>query len=257
MPEKEKTPELKYKDYEQAEAYIEAVREIYRDGKAHYQGRRDQDLKDINWFASDTASEIVDTAYLGMMALGSVDATRAIEDEDREVMGGFSWAEYREEFENLLGNFAIITHKINDKGLNPDIPSFINLNPGDQLQVGLALFADFQDHNARRFGAQTAGVRRTKRKTIYPEDGGAPKIAKIEYDPDKASSLGEIEENMRNRGYRLKTGVIDSVHQAGKISVGEYDALRGGYHNEDGDLFNRNVSQYRDVRKHYEEETNL
>lgn len=242
-----------YETYEQAEQYIQDVRDLYVDEKYHYQGRRDEDQRDISWFASDTAREIVNTSFLGVMAMGGVDASKAIDHPNKEIMGGYTWGEYREEFENLLENFAVITHRIDKDGIHTNVPSFINLSAADQMRVGMALFADFQDHNARRFGVKTAGIKQTDFKITYPDDGGAPTRVKYAFDPDKAPNDGAIEDNMEERGYR--SGI--AVHQAGKISVEEYNDLRSRFPTIKKKNFDNYVSAYQRVREHLEEETNL
>lgn len=259
MIEKTNIPFENFTDYDQAEAYIEAVRAEYRDGNANYSGQRNnEELQLIAEVTSDEARNIVDGALLGMMSLTGA-AISEITDEHIEqskigVIEGkergepdrpFDFAHYRSEFERLLVGFAIITHRLHDKGV--DIPSYADMTGKDRMQVASALFYDFQAHNALRFGVDTAGVKKTEFKNQHTDDGGIEKVT-ITSDKDKAFTEQGVRANMLRRNYATEP----ATHVAGKISVQEYKNLRNEFPENDKDRFDNDASFRKNFREDLE-----
>lgn len=233
------TPKSQFENIEQAEQYVEGVREHYREGHGEYRGNRTEEQQLIAEVTSDEARMIVDGVMAGMLALGG--AKLPPDYENKIERGSFSWEGFRGEFEKMLVGFGVITNRLHRDGY--EVPEYAELGAQDRMKTAAVLFSDFLSHNALRFGVDTAGVPKTERKTIYTEDGGVETISKI-VDKDKARHEREINENMAKRHYR--TGI--AAHQALKMSPEEYKRLRREYPEMDKDDFDNAVSAFKDAR---------
>jgi hypothetical protein len=233
------TPKPLFENFEQAEQYVESVREHYREGHGEYRGNRSEEQQLIAEVTSDEARLIVDGAMAGILAMG---ATKLPNDYDSKIERADStWADFRGEFEKSLVGFGVITNRLHRDGY--EVPEYAELGLHDRMKAASVIFSDFLSHNALRFGVDTAGVPKTERKKVYTDDGGVETISKI-VDKDKAKNEREINENMAKRKYRA--GI--AAHQALKISPDEYKKLRREYPEMDKDDFDTAVSAYIDVR---------
>ena len=202
-----------FEDFSQANAYVETVRDHYRNEHGEYRGRRNPDQQAIAEMTSDEARMLVDGVTAGVLALtGQVEMPENYEDIH---VAGHSWKDFRGEYERLMVGFGVLTNRLHRDGYS--VPSYIDLNDDDRFKVNSVIFSDFLEHNALRFGVQTAGLRATKR--VHNDEGG---IDVQVYDPDKARDDRDIVNNMRNRDYHSGA----ATHAAGNISPAEYRALR-------------------------------
>ncbi len=235
-----------FQNYDDAEQYIETVREHYRNEHGAYSGRRNEEQQLIAEVTADEARTIADGVLLGLYALsGNVDIEMTPELEENVQVGGYKWKDYRGEFERLLVGFGVITNRLNRDGF--EVPSYADLRAEDRSKAASVLFSDFMRHNALRFGIETAGLHRSNVKRRHTEDGGIEVVSTI-YDPDKARSDTEIERNVKKRGYTTDV----AAHPALKISPEEYLRLRKEYPEIDKDDFDRDISFYINTRKEYE-----
>lgn len=228
-----------FENFEQAEQYVEVVREHYREGHGEYRGRRTEDQQLIAEVTSDEARMIVDGAMAGILAVSGSKVPRDF--DDGVERGGHTWSDFRGEFERLLVGFGVLTNRLHRDGF--EVPEYAELGTNDRMKAASVLFGDFLAHNALRFGVDTAGIPKTERTKIFTDDGGVETISKI-VDKDKAKNDREISQNMEKRKYSAGF----AAHQAGKISPEEYKRLRREYPEMDKDDFDTAVSAYIDVR---------
>lgn len=232
---------------ERAHDYVELVREMYRNEDAAYKGARSDEQKLIAEVTAIEAREIVDGVMLGMLALNVLgqtnpDGPKLPPDYETKVeKAGYTWKDYRSEFERLLVGFGVITNRLHRDHM--DVPSYSDLPTNARMKVASSLFGDFLAHNALRFGVDTAGLKATRNKTAYTEDGGI-EIIKTVIDKDEANSEKELNENIKRRGYRSDA----SQHPAAKLSPTDYIALRKSYPEIDKDKFDQDVGYYTDVK---------
>ena len=232
-----------FESFEQAEQYVEDVREHYRAGNGEYRGRRTEDQQLIAEVTSDEARMITDGVMAGILA---VSASQLPKDYETGIeRGQLNWSDFRGEFERLLVGFGVLTNRLHRDGF--EVPEYADLSTNDRMKTASVIFSDFLAHNALRFGIDTAGIPITVRTKLYTDDGGVETISKI-VDKDKAKNDREINENMEKRKY--STGF--AAHQAGKISPEEYKRLRREYPEMDKDDFDNAVSSYIDVRSELE-----
>ncbi|MCA9346034.1 hypothetical protein KC960_00920 [Candidatus Saccharibacteria bacterium] len=241
------TPNQEFPNFDQANSYVETVRELYRNGAGEYRGRRNEDQQLIAEVTSDEARLLVDGVMLGLLALSGTDdkKTTANLDSDEQIIGSHSWKSFRGEFERLLVGFGVLTNRLHRDGFG--VPSYADLGEADRIKAASVMLTDFLAHNALRFGVDTSGVHKTDFKTIHTDDGGI-KHERITYDKDKAKTRHELDKNIRKRGFSSSP----ATHQAGKISPKEYVKLRREHPEMDADDFNQAVSFYTDVRKELE-----
>ena len=244
MPEIQKPA---FENIEQAQQYVESVREHYRQNHGEYRGRRTPEQQLIAEVTADEARLLVDGAALGVLSVMSQGRIKELPEnyETETTKAGFAWEDFRGEFERLLVGFGVLTNRLHRDGYG--VPSYADLRAEDRMKAASALFGDFSEHNALRFGADSAGVLRTERKTVHTDDGGIKHVVNV-VDKDKARTERELENNMRNRHYA--TG--PAAHPAGKISPKEYRKLRKEFPEIDKDAFDRDVSFYTDIRKELE-----
>lgn len=236
-----------FENYEEAEQYVEAVREHYRSEHGAYSGRRNPEQQLIAEVTTDEARTIADGVLLGMYALaGHTNVELTPELEENVEFGGFKWKDFRGEFERSLVGFGVITNRLHRDGY--DVPSYADLRAEDRLKAASVLFSDFMRHNSLRFGVETAGLHASKFERRHTDDGGI-EVTKTVYDPDKAENDNEIKRNLRKRGYTTDV----AAHPALKISPEEYLRLRKEYPEIDKDDFDRDISFYINVRERYEE----
>lgn len=238
-------PELP-EELQQARELVNRVRELYRDDRGSYAGRRDENQALIAEVAGDEARLIVDGALtLGAAAvpMGVYNAAKPlpVDYEDREY-AGVKWSEFRSEFERLLVGFGVLTNRLHNKG--EAIPSYLEMDDRKRHMIASVLFTDFLEHNALRTGAEGSGAMRSRRR--YTEDGG---VEYIVHDKDVASSEREIRQNIADRGYH--SGV--AMHAAGKISPADYRRLRNQYSEVPKDQFDMAASFYRDFEQYLAE----
>lgn len=225
---------------EQAQNYIDTVREYYREGYSTFKGSRSEEQQLIAMVTTDEAAQIIDGTMSGLLAIASPKTSRGQLPHHYETAvekAGITWGEFRSEFEKLLVEFAIITHRLNRDGYN--IASYADMEPADKMKVGSVVLSDFLAHNALRFGVDGSGIRRTKYRFEEDKYGEVRKIAYPE-DPDKARSDKEIAQNMAELGYR--TGIAASP--AAKMSPEELKKLRRMYPEEDRLRFMQGASTY-------------
>lgn len=241
-------PSPLFNTIDQAEQYLEEVREHYREEHGEYRGRRTPEQQLIAEVTADEARLIVDGVALGILSLGSMGRiTELPDDYETEIQyGGFTWGEFRGEFERLLVGFGVLTNRLERDGFG--VPGYADMRAEDRVKVASVLFSDFLQHNALRFGVDSIGIPQSLIKTVHTEDGGIAHNVVI-IDKDKARTDKELQRNMRNRGYA--TGV--AAHPAGKISPDEYKRLRREHPEMDKDAFDRDISFYTNVRKEFEE----
>jgi hypothetical protein len=244
-----------FKNPDEAEDYIEAVREHYRLEHAAYKGNRDDEQKLIAEVTSDEARYMVDGVMLGILALGNSSARDLVKDYEHTEIGGHTWRSFRGEFERLLVGFGVITNRLERDGYN--VPSYADLKHEDRMQVASQLFSDFLSHNALRFGVDGSGVTGMRKRPILNDKGrreldenGFPKSKLVPVDIDIAKGDDEIEQNMANRGYA--TGK-SSQHPAVKISPAAYRDLRQQYPEMDKDDFDRDVGFFTNAMKKFAE----
>ena len=249
MSENQNVPQNNFENYAQAEQYVDAVRELYRDRKGAFRGTRENEtLQLIDEYAREAGSLIVDRAFLGTMGIAGTlglpveqeKSKEELQDDKTPRIAGFSWSDYREEFGNMMAGFAIITHRLNRDGFN--VPSFTDLSPEDEITVAETLFYDFQKHNAYRFGVEGSNAHMISEVIEFYDDEWVKhkKSTGKLIDMDKARNLGEIAENMRKRGYRERS----AQHAAMKTSPDQYPELRQTYPKVDKDDFDYVMSQY-------------
>lgn len=237
------TKMLHIEDGQEAESYIESVRDHYRRDHGEYRGRRNPDQQLIAEVTADEARLIVDGAMAGILALGRQELPA---DYDTEVtFGGFKWSDFKNEFERLLVGFGVITDRLNRDGYG--VESYSELPEKERLRVATQLFQDFLDHNALRFGAEGVGIEKTDIKVIDTDDGGIERTFTTR-DKDVARTPQEHERNVRERGY--STGV--AAHVAGKISVETYKKLRREFSQIDKDKFDYAASFYKNFESYLE-----
>lgn len=236
-----------FQTYDDAEHYIEAVRDHYRNEHGAYSGRRNEEQQLIAEVTTDEARTVVDGVLLGLYALsGNVNVELTPELEESVEVGGTTWKNYRGEFERLLVGFGVITNRLHRDGF--EVPSYADLRAEDRLKAASVLFSDFMRHNSLRFGIETAGLHRSQIKRRHTEDGEVA-VSSVIYDPDRAQNDTEIQKNMRKRGYTTDV----AAHPALKISPEEYLRLRKEYPEIDKDDFDRDISFYINVRQRYED----
>ncbi len=235
-----------FENFEDARLYVESAREHYRNEHGEYRGRRTEEQQLIAEVTADEARTIVDGTMVGILAVMGGGAVELPTDYETEVTkADFTWKDFRGEFERLLVGFGVMTNRLARDGYG--VPGYADLGAEDRLKAASILFSDYLQHNALRFGVETAGLHRSKTEVSHNDDGGVDRTRVI-FDPDKAKGEKELEKNMRNRGYA--TGV--AAHPAGKISPEEYVQLRNEFPEVDKDAFDRDVSFYTHVRQEYE-----
>lgn len=231
---------------DQAASYVDTVREHYREGHGEYRGRRDPGQQLIAEVTSDEANLLLDGVFQGILSLSGV-TYEPVQDamlekkQNEPLKAGFSWNDYRSEFERLLVGFAVLSSRLERDGYK--VKSYADMRADDRMKVASALLGDFMHHNTLRFGVEGSGVNKTKFKTIDTKDGDVERI-RITSDKDKAKSEREIEENMMTRKY--SSGI--AAHPAAKMSPREYIELRKEYPEIDKDMFDQIVSAYIDAR---------
>lgn len=229
-----------FQEVQQAEQYIQSVREHYRADHGEYRGRRNPEQQAIAEMTADEARLLFDGAVAGILALTSgVELPPDYEEHER---AGHTWAQFRGEYERLMAGFGVLTNRLNRDGY--EVPSYIELSDADRIKVASAMFGDFLEHNGLWFGATGSGVKRSSRR--HTDDG---EVEVVISDKDKAKNDREIEKNMRTREY--SSGV--ATHVAGKMSPAEYVKLRKAYPEMDKDEFDRAVGFYTNAKEEFEE----
>jgi len=245
------TPETNhFQNLEQAEAYVQAAREHYRDGHASYQGNhRNEDQQLIAEVTSDEARHVMTGVISGIAALNGTFGHEGEIDErifDEVQIGNHSWREFSNSYEHMMAGFGILTERLHNRGF--DVPSFAYLDQPDKMKVYSVLLSDFLRHNGLRFGAEPTGLQKSDRKRVHNEDGGIDEIVTYS-DRDQAKNDFELEANMKRRGYNSRTvGGRPNIHQAGKLSPKEYIELRRSFGELEKDDFDRIVAGARDAR---------
>lgn len=228
-----------------AERYVEDVRGHYRDGHAEYKGRRNEEQQIIAELTSDESRLIVDGVASSILSLRwgiQTEATLPANYETEVTRAGFTWEDYRSEFERLMVGFGIITNRLNREEY--DVKSYADMSDPDRMKVASVMFADFIKHNALRFGVDTSGILKTNKITKHTDDGEVERIT-VKIDIDKATSDKAIGNNMAVRKFHS----LDAQHPAGKISPKTYKKLRTKYPEMKKDNFDYVVSVYTDVEK--------
>lgn len=231
---------------DQAANYVDTVREHYREGHGEYRGRRTPEQQLIAEVTSDEAHLLLDGVFQGILSLSGV-VYEPVQDamlqkkQSEPLKAGFSWNDYRGEFERLLVGFAVLSSRLERDGYK--VKSYADLRAEDRIKVASSLLSDFMHHNTLRFGVEGSGVKKTEFKTRYTDEGDVERI-RITTDKDKAKSEREIEENMMTRKY--SSGI--AAHPAAKMSPKEYVELRREYPEVDKDMFDQIVSAYIDAR---------
>lgn len=231
--QKPQNPNL-YPELDEARQYVETVRELYREGKASYAGRRNEEQEVIAELAGEEARLMVDGAAAGIAIITNSELSDDFEDIE---YAGIPWKKFRGEFERLLIGFGVITNRLHrDEAY--DIPDYLELDDETRHKTAAVLFNDFLAHNALRFGVDGSGVRRSYSR--HTEDGG---IVREIRDIDVARSEKELRHNMASRGYH--SGV--STHAAGKMSPDAYRHLRRQFPEAEieKDKFDQGASGYR------------
>lgn len=246
------TPDVPhFHDMQQAHDYVDLAREHYRNEHAAYKGTRNEEQQLIAELTSEEAHLLVDATALGVISVLHQGTVEPPKDYDHEVTkGDFNWENFKDEFSRLLVGFAILTHRLERDGFG--VPSYADMPADDRKKAASALFGDFLQHNAYRFGVDTAGLKTTTRKSKHTEDGGI-EVVRTVIDKDEARNDREIVQNMLSRGY--STGV--AAHAAGKISPAEYVRLRREFPEMNKDNFDRDVSFYSNARKQFESQEKL
>ncbi len=238
-------PKQTFDTIDQAGQYVQTVRELYRDDKAEYRGRRNEDQQLIAEVTADEARLMVDGAMAGILAMSfNADAPVELPPNYEDVeKAGYKWSDFRGEFERLLVGFGVLTNRLNREKFG--VPSYADLSEPDRMKAASVLFGDFLEHNGLRFGSQGTGLKRSIR-THNDEGGIDVKIV----DRDKAKDDREIERNMQEREY--STGV--ATHVAGKMSPEEYVKLRREFPEIDKAAFDRDVGFYTNARQKFEKD---
>lgn len=230
--------------FQQAEDYVENVREHYRLEHGSYQGNRNEEQHLIAEVTADEARLIVDGVMAGMLALGS---TTLPSDYESEVeKGGFKWGQFRYEYEKLLVGFGVITNRLHKNGYA--VPEYSELGFEDRMKTASVLLSGFIKHNALRFGIDTSGVHKTERKRVYDDIEGEMTTISSIVDKDKVKSERELHQNMSTRKYRSG----EAAHPVLKISPEEYQKLRKEFPEIDKDVFDQIISHYRNARNELE-----
>jgi hypothetical protein len=250
-----------FENSHEVEAYVDSIREHYRLEHATYRGRRNESQSATAEIASEEARVLIDSTFLGIMALGetfefrepsvlkhSVEEPVTITDEliDFEV-AGISYAEFRSEFEKSIAAFAIITDRLSKSGYN--VPEYIELNDQDRLSVATLMMSQYLELNALRFGVDSTnvkGIEHTENTSIYT--GLTERQVRL-IDKDKARHPNLITRNMRKR--RLTAGV-SSHHVVLKYSPKDYKVLRAAFPEENKDVFDHIVSFATNAREELE-----
>lgn len=230
-----------FQDFSQANAYVQTVRQHYRDDHAEYSGRRNPDQQAIAEMTADEARLVVDGVMVGMLALHTGGQVQFPDDYEDVQYGGHSWKHFREEFGRLLVGFGVITNRLNREGYK--VPSYIELDDEDRFKVNSVMLGDYLEHNALRFGVDSSGLRATRR--VHNDEGGVDVHV---VDPDKARDDRDIQGNMARRGFSSNP----ATHAAGKMSPDEYRALRKDFPEIDKDNFDQAASFYKDARNELE-----
>lgn len=246
--------------------YLETVFSLYREDKADYRGRRDEDQQFIAEYAAEEADEFFDQALLGVLALRNTltpDKKLFIkpdEQAEREItLGNFedgaSLQDMRSAWRQLWVGFNILTnrlHRDSSEFTSAGNKEVFSMVEADKEAVKQELFGNFQELNALRFGAKGSGVHRNRWDINL--DSGEPE--KIRVDADKARYNKDIANNAARRGYTVKPrkeGHQGAIHPAGKMKPEEFTALRRQYPEVDMDKFARDAAYLKDIAKYYEE----
>lgn len=149
--------DISEQDRQFANDYVESVRAAYRDW-AEYRGRRTPEQIEIaNQQSLKAENLIVD--YLSAFNL-----TDHLDERVGGLENGLELKQMVDAWRHLWVGFAVITNRIarDDTRHKYNIKEISELNNKEYMLVMQKLFNDFQEHNALRFGSETAGVRRKK-----------------------------------------------------------------------------------------------
>jgi hypothetical protein len=259
--------------------YIATVINLYREDEGDYRGRRNEDQEIVAELASEEADEYFDASLQSiwdLAKLGSADmhSTEVKPSEAAEaditlggIKDGVSLREMRNAWRQLWVGMSILTnrlHRDSEGFRSSGYPELFHMDSSDKSKVLGQLFANFQDLNALRFGAEGSGV---KRNRYIPDlDGAEP--TKVRVDADKAIRISQdsthsqqldykvVAQNAARRRYtvqRDKDSEAGAVHPAGKMSPEEFTALRRLYPEVDMNQFARDAAFLKDIAKYYQD----
>jgi len=238
-----------------AHDYIDSVRDAYRHGNITYVGTRNEDQQLIAGLIADEVNQYLDlqtSAVLSMSGVeiknpyeGTIVAEDMLDSEDRK-----SYSEMRDAFRQLTVAIAIATERAERDGKRDThgnrITSLLGLSDESRVAFYDALFSDFQELNALRFGAAGSGVK--QHRLIGAPDPDTNEYQTVEVDPDK-QDLTRVVGSRRAKGYRenmMKDGRW-LISAAGKVSPNEYIALRKEFPEVDKSEFDRVISSSRNA----------
>lgn len=234
---------------QEAENYLNYVREFYRNRAkgAEYRGTHTPEDLEEREFIELEGQEIMEGLRMLVEKLAGQEPKPA---EDRELykLGQLEFEDMVQSFLQLYAGMATLTHR-----LERDNPQFQQsgyqriaaLSDKERAIVAAQLFKDFQDFNALRFGAESAGVTRKVRK-----QDAEGEIVEISKDADLASNDAQIAQIASHETYRENI----AMHPAGKLSPDQARALRQQNRHLDRDEFYTQLWSARDAFKKLSEQ---
>lgn len=231
---------------EQAEEYLNLIRDLYRQGQGEYRGNPSDEQQLERDLLEAEARELIEGVRMVIEASSSQEAKPA-DNRDEYYLGSLEFEDMIDAFKQLYVGMATLTYRY--AKTNPDFkasgyPKLFDLPDNERALVATQLFYDFQVLNARRFGAEGVGLESQSSK--YNEYG-VKETTTYDRDRVRGANQSAIDANIAKVASRAEYRQGISMHPAGKLSPDQATDLRKQYSTLNRDDFYKELWTHRDA----------